>query len=107
MNEATVVITCPDGHQRRLAMRVGGLRVGRAPDNDLVIAAPGVAPYHAVIHCAGQDSTRLGGSQPFGAGAPLRIEVPAGGEAGAAVRIGGYTIRMRPALTAPRDPAAG
>ncbi|HWQ13581.1 MAG TPA: FHA domain-containing protein [Roseiflexaceae bacterium] len=98
MPGATVLITYPDGMQRAMAVDSHGLRVGRAPDNDLVLVAPGVAPYHAVIRCAGQGRTRVQAGEPEQAGRPLLIEVPAGGEAGAAVRVGGYTIRLTSAL---------
>jgi hypothetical protein len=101
MPGATVLITYPDGLQRAMAVDSRGLRVGRAPDNDLVLAVPGVAPYHAVIRCVGQGRTRVGAGQAGQAGGPLLIEVPAGGEAGAAVRIGGYTIRLTNQISAP------
>jgi pSer/pThr/pTyr-binding forkhead associated (FHA) protein len=94
MHTATVLITCPDGLQRRMPVGAGGLRIGRAPDNDLVIVAAGVAPYHAIIRLTSQDRTRLGRGQPGAHGRPLLIEVPAAGAAGAAVRFGGYTIRV-------------
>lgn len=90
MSSATALITWPDGQQRRMPLGAGGLRVGRAADNDLVVAAAGVAPYHAVIRRASASRTRREG----GADVPLLIEVPAGDDAGAAVRIGGYTIRI-------------
>ncbi|MEN9935700.1 MAG: Inner rane component of cytoplasmic domain [Chloroflexota bacterium] len=101
MSSATALITSPDGQQRRVVVGADGLRIGRAPDNDLVILAAGVAPYHAVIRSAGQYRTRqVGHAEP--ADGPLLIEVPTGGGAGAAVRIGGYTIR----LTGPAGPLA-
>ena len=95
MHTTTAEITYPDGLQRRMTLGAGGLRIGRAPDNDLVIAAPGVAPYHAVIRCCGQNRTRLDSELTGRRAYPLLIEVPVGGDAGAAVRLGGYTIRVR------------
>ncbi|MFO7169070.1 MAG: FHA domain-containing protein [Chloroflexota bacterium] len=92
MRNATILLTCPDGLQRQIPIGESGLRVGRAPDNDLVLAVPGLEQYHAVIRPAGQCRTRL--TQPHASGAPLLIEVPADGDAGVAVRVGGYTIRM-------------
>jgi hypothetical protein len=99
MSDTTVLITAPDGQQRRLLVGSGGLRVGRAPDNDVLVRAAGVAPYHAVICLSGASRTRLASGRP---GVPLVIEVPADADAGAAVRIGGYTIRLsaRPNLAA-------
>jgi hypothetical protein len=88
--QMNVLITYPDGEQRCVRVGPAGLRVGRAPDNDLVVPLAGVAQYHVVIRLAHEGHTRL---RPT-AGRPLVVEVPAGGEAGAAVRLGGYTIRL-------------
>lgn len=92
MCKTTVLITYPDGQQRQLRLGAAGLRVGRAPDNDLVVSMAGVAQYHVVVRLAGDGHTRLGAAPHTGR--PLVIEVPAGGDAGAAVRLGGYTIRL-------------
>jgi hypothetical protein len=51
MQRTTLLITYPDGWQRAVAIGTHGLRIGRAPDNDLVISVPGVAAYHAIIRC--------------------------------------------------------
>src|SRR4051794_19835362 len=47
-----MLITHPNGCQQALPFRAGTLRLGSAPDNDLVIVGPGIAPYHATIRRA-------------------------------------------------------
>jgi hypothetical protein len=98
MSQTTVLITYPDGQERCLPVGAAGLSVGRAPDNDLIVTMPGVAPYHVVIRPAGEDRSRL----CAGPGRPMVVEVPVDDEAGVAVRLGGYTIRLtgRPGLRA-------
>jgi hypothetical protein len=100
-NSATVLITFPDGQQRRVSLGSGGLRIGRALDNDLVVPDASIALYHAVIRPSAGGASRLG-ELARQSGGPILIEVPADDDAGAAVRIGGFTIR----LSAPQGLAA-
>jgi hypothetical protein len=100
MQWTTLLITYPDGWQRPVSVGARGLRIGNAPDNDLVIRAPGVAPYHAIIRCGVHGRTRASGEAH---GAPLLIDMPAASDSGAAVRVGGYTIRLAGAAHAPAD----
>lgn len=39
----------PNGEHAELRFSSGELRIGSAPDNEIVLSAPGVEPYHAVL----------------------------------------------------------
>ncbi|MGE3910609.1 MAG: FhaA domain-containing protein [Chloroflexota bacterium] len=88
-----LVLLLEDGRQ----VGIGGspLRIGRAPDNDLVIADSRVSRYHAQIApgpggCQIQDLGSTNGTAL--AGRPVTHERLADGDL---VSLGGYTIRVR------------
>jgi hypothetical protein len=83
-----VVVIEPDGRQRRLWLGQAGLRVGRTPGNDLVLADPEVSRQHCVIEISGESAVvsdpgstngtfvsgrRISGSAPLRHGETLRI----------------------------------
>jgi hypothetical protein len=45
----SIFVTHPDNVQQAIPFRSGRLRIGSAPDNDLIIAGPDIAPHHATI----------------------------------------------------------
>src|SRR5262245_38702701 len=51
MGFGSISVAYPDGRQKEMRLSAAGLRIGSAPDNDLVVAGRGVAPHHAVIDC--------------------------------------------------------
>lgn len=51
----TLIVTFPDGPTQLVSLDIKGVRIGSAPDNDLVIRGPGVLPYHAMISCERHD----------------------------------------------------
>ena len=51
MTPGYILISHPDGRQQAIPLRAGLLRIGSAPDNDLVLAGAGIAARHATIRC--------------------------------------------------------
>ncbi len=51
MDYGTVTYARRGGAVQRFALRMGEIKIGRAPDNDLVLDAETVAPYHATLFC--------------------------------------------------------
>jgi hypothetical protein len=49
MRSGSIIIADANGIEQEMSLSRGQLRVGSAPDNDLVIAGPDIAPYHALI----------------------------------------------------------
>ena len=93
-----VLITHPDGRQQAIALRAGSLRIGSAPDNDLVLAGHGVAPRHATIRCddEGDLLITIGGRDARTSPATTEIELPRAFATAMLARIGGYTLRYQP-----------
>jgi hypothetical protein len=55
MLSGSIVITHPNGFEQELLLGPGSLRVGSAPDCDLVLAGADIAPHHATIACDERD----------------------------------------------------
>jgi hypothetical protein len=51
MRAGSIIITGGQGATRELSLNGGCLRIGSAPDNDLVVAGPDIAPHHATVIC--------------------------------------------------------
>src|SRR5215467_8825011 len=51
MRSGSIRIAHPDGYKQDLPLDGGALRLGSAPDNDVIITGPGIAPHHAIIGC--------------------------------------------------------
>jgi hypothetical protein len=51
MRAGTIIVTHPNGFERELALGEATLCMGSAPDCDLVLAEPDIAPHHATIAC--------------------------------------------------------
>jgi hypothetical protein len=51
MGSGSILVTDPDNVQQEFPFHSGRLRIGSAPDNDLIIAGPDIAPHHATITC--------------------------------------------------------
>jgi len=51
MRSGTIIVTDANGVERERALRSGSVRIGSAPDNDMVVSGPDIAPYHALITC--------------------------------------------------------
>jgi hypothetical protein len=94
-----VLITHPDGRQQAIALRAGILRIGSAPDNDLVLAGPGIAPRHATIRCddEGDLLITIGERDARTRAAAVEIELPRAFATAMLTRMGGYALRYQPA----------
>ncbi len=92
-----ILISHPDGRQQAIPMRAGLLRIGSAPDNDLVLA--GSAPRHATIRCDDQGDLliTIGGLDTRSGAAAMEIELPRAFATAMLARIGGYVLRYQPA----------
>jgi FHA domain-containing protein len=99
MTPSYILITHPDGRQQAIPLRAGTLRIGSAPDNDLVLAGPGIAPWHATIHCddEGDLLLTLGGREARNGAPALEIELPRAFATALLARMGGYALRYQPA----------
>jgi hypothetical protein len=97
MTPSYILIAHPDGRQQAIPLRAGLLRIGSAPENDLVLA--GIAARHATIRCdgAGDLLITIGGRDPRSSAAAMEIELPRSFAMAMLVRIGGYTLRYQPA----------
>jgi hypothetical protein len=89
-----LVVTDPDGGQRRVPLGPGGIRIGRTAGNDLVLADPEVSRAHCAIALAadGASVTDQGSTNgTFLAG--VRIAGPHPLRHGDSLRIGPWTLR--------------
>jgi hypothetical protein len=99
MTPSYILITHPDGRQQAIPLRAGLLRIGSAPDNDLVLGGPGIAARHATIRCddEGDLLITIGGRDARASAPALEIELPRAFATALLARIGGYTLRYQPA----------
>jgi FHA domain-containing protein len=99
MTPSYILISHPDGRQQAIPLRAGTLRIGSAPDNDLVLAGAGIAARHATIRCddEGDLLIAIGGRDSRNGAAATEIELPRAFATAMLVRIGGYTLRYQPA----------
>ena len=69
MLTGSILISHPDGREQEIPF-CGSLRIGSAPDNDLIIAGPDIAPHHATITCddRGRLIVEIGGENIAGQG---------------------------------------
>lgn len=97
MTPSYIFISHPDGRQQAIPMRAGLLRIGSAPDNDLVLA--GIAARHATIRCDDQGDLliTIGGRDTRSSAAAMEIELPRAFATAMLARIGGYELRYQPA----------
>jgi hypothetical protein len=97
MTPGYIFIVHPDGRQQAIPMRAGLLRIGSAPDNDLVLA--GIAAHHATIRCddEGDLLITIGGCDMRSSAATMEIELPRVFATALLTRIGGYALRYQPA----------
>ncbi len=100
MTPGYIFISHPDGRQQAIPLRAGILRIGSAPDNDLVLAGAGIAPRHATIRCDDQGDLLIivGGRDTRSSAAAIEIELPRPFATALLARIGGYALRYQPAV---------
>jgi len=99
MTPGYILVSSPNGRQQAILLRAGLLRIGSAPDNDLVLAGAGIAAHHATIRCDDQGYLliTIGGRDTRSSAAAMEIELPRAFATAMLVRIGGYTLRYQPA----------
>src|SRR5438128_2433342 len=99
MTSGYIFISHPDGRQQAIPLRAGLMRIGSAPDNDLVLAGPGIAARHATIRCDDQGDLliTIGGRDTRSGAAAMEIELPRAFATAMLARIGGYALRYQPA----------
>jgi hypothetical protein len=97
MTPGYIFISHPDGRQQAIPLRANMLRIGSAPDNDLVLA--GIAARHTTIRCDDQGDLliTIGGRDPRSSTAAMEIELPRAFATAMLARIGSYTLRYQPA----------
>ena len=100
MTPGYIFVSHPDGRQQAIALRAGMLRIGSAPDSDLVLAGVGIAARHATIRCddEGDLLITIGGRDTRSGAAAMEIELPRAFATAMLVRISGYTLRYQPAM---------
>jgi pSer/pThr/pTyr-binding forkhead associated (FHA) protein len=101
MGSGSILVTHPDNIQQAIPLRSGRLRVGSAPDNDLIIAGPDIAPHHAtitrderghlIVEVAGEDIAGQGGMR-------LTFNLPQLAKPRALAWIGDYVVSYRPEI---------
>jgi hypothetical protein len=98
MTPGYILISHPDGRQQAIPLRAGMLRIGSAPDNDLVLAGAGIAARHATIFCDDQGDLLITVSgRDTRSAAAMEIELPRAFATAMLTRIGGYALRYQPA----------
>ena len=99
MTPGYILISHPDGRQQAIPLRAGLLRIGSAPDNDLVLTGAGIAPRHATIRCddEGDLLITVGGCDARSSTVAMEIELPRAFATAMLARIGGYALRYQPA----------
>ena len=99
MTPGYIFIAHPDGRQQAIPLRAGMLRIGSAPDNDLVLAGAGIAARHATIRCDDEGDLLITvcARDPRSNAAAMEIELPRAFATAMLARIGGYTLRYQPA----------
>ena len=98
MTPGYILIAHPDGRQQAIPLRTGVLRIGSAPDNDLVLAGAGIAARHATIFCDDQGDLLITVSgRDTRSAAAMEIELPRAFATAMLTRIGGYALRYQPA----------
>lgn len=55
MLSGSIVITHPNGFEHKLPLGQASLRIGSAPDCDVVLSGPDIAPYHVTLTCDDRD----------------------------------------------------
>ncbi|HJZ49962.1 MAG TPA: FHA domain-containing protein [Roseiflexaceae bacterium] len=107
MTASYILITDPDGRRHAIPLRAGVLHIGSAPDNDVVLSGPGIAPRHATIRCDDEGDLLLtiGGCDARSGMAALEIELPRAFATAMLARIGGYALRYQPAARPSQYPA--
>ena len=53
ISQDKIHVTLPDMSKRTVAMKPGGMAIGRSPDNDIVLNIPGISRHHARIEFDG------------------------------------------------------
>jgi hypothetical protein len=99
MTSGYIQISHPNGRQQAIPMRAGLLRIGSAPDNDLVLAGVGIAARHVTIRCddEGDLLIAIDGCDTRSGAAATEIELPRAFATAMLVRVGGCTLRYQPA----------
>lgn len=98
MRSGVLLVTSADGRRRQVPVESADVRIGSAPDNDLVLDGPVVAPYHATIRvdAAGDFLVRLTLHAGGATGASLAIELPRAFAPALLARIGGWVLSYKP-----------
>ena len=98
MPAGMLLVTSADGRRRRLPIGGADVRIGSAPDNDLVLDGPGVALYHAAIRCeaTGEFLIRLTLYAGDATGTSVAIDLPRAFAPALLARIGAWVLSYKP-----------
>ncbi len=97
----SIFVTHPDNVQQALPLRSGRLRIGSAPDNDLIMAGPDIAPHHATLTCdeRGQLIVEVAAEEIAGQGGMrLTCNLPQLAKPRALAWIGDYVLSYWPEI---------
>jgi hypothetical protein len=97
----SIFVTHPDKVQQEFRFSGGRLRIGSAPDNDLIIAGPDIAPHHATITCdtRGRLIVEVAAENIAGQGGMrLTFNLPQLAKPRALAWIGDYVVSYRPEI---------
>ena len=105
MTLSYILVIHPSGLEQAISLPAGIVRVGSAPDNDLVLTGPSIAPHHAIIRCdeEGDLLISVGGGDARSAAAALEVELPRAFATAMLARIGDYVLRYQPAARPSRN----
>jgi hypothetical protein len=99
MYSGSILVTHPNGRQQEIPLNTGQLRIGSAPDNDLVIGGPDIAAHHATITCdeRGRLIVAIGGENIAGQGGMrLTFNLPQISHQRALAWISDYVVSYQP-----------
>jgi len=100
MLTGSILISHPDGREQEIPFCGRNLRIGSAPDNDLIIVGQGIAPHHATITCdeRGRLIVEIGGENITGQGGMrLTFNLPQVAKKRTLAWIGDYVVSYQPA----------
>ena len=107
MRSGTIFITHPHGAEQPLPLGRNRLQLGSAPDNDLIISGPEVAPHHAAIVCDERGRLTIDIEDTVGQGRMrLTFDLPQLSRRCTLAWIGDYALTYDPAVRGgPRQPS--
>lgn len=108
MRTGQLLATDPNGRRQTISVGSEIVRIGSAPDNDLVLNGPSVQPYHAALlfEPSGEFLIRLTLYAGKTADGGIELELPRSFAPALLTRVGGWVLTYKPASERSTRPIA-